>query len=39
MAMRERIIEIAIKNGATLAGIASMEALKASASKLIYING
>jgi epoxyqueuosine reductase len=36
MAIRKRIIEIAVENGATLAGIASMEALKVSASHLIY---
>jgi len=36
MAIRKRILEIAMKNGATLAGIASMEALKVSASHVIY---
>ena len=36
MAIGKRIIEIAIENGATLAGIASMEALKVSASHTIY---
>ena len=36
MAIENRIIEIAIENGATLAGIASMEALKLSASHKIY---
>lgn len=36
MALRKRIIEIAMENGATLAGIASMEALKVSASHMIY---
>lgn len=36
MAIRKRIIEIAMENGATLAGIANMEALKVSASHLIY---
>lgn len=36
MTIGERIIETAIENGATLAGIASMEALKGSASHTIY---
>jgi epoxyqueuosine reductase len=36
MTIRERIIEAAIKNGATLAGIAGMDAIKASASHTIY---
>ena len=36
MAFGKRIIEIAKENGATLAGIASMEALKVSASHTIY---
>ena len=36
MAFGKRIIEIAMENGATLAGIASMEALKLSASHTIY---
>jgi epoxyqueuosine reductase len=36
MASGERIIEAARKNGATLAGIASMEAIKASASHTTY---
>ena len=36
MEMRDRIISTAIENGATLAGIASMEALKVSASHMIY---
>lgn len=36
MTTGKRIVEIAIENGATLAGIASMEALKVSASHLIY---
>ncbi len=36
MAIGKRIIETAIENGATLAGIASMEALKVSASHMIY---
>ena len=37
MAIGKRIIETAIENGATLAGIASMEAIKVSASHTIYI--
>jgi epoxyqueuosine reductase len=37
MEIGKRIIEIAMANGATLAGIASMEALKVSASHTIYI--
>jgi len=37
MAIGKRIIEIAMENGATLAGIASMEAIKVSASHKIYI--
>ena len=36
MAIGKRIIEMAMENGATLAGIASMEALKVSASHTIY---
>ena len=36
MAIGKRIIEMAMENGATLAGIASMEALKVSASHEIY---
>ena len=36
MTIGERIIETALKNGATLAGIASMEAIKASPSHMIY---
>lgn len=36
MAIGKRIIETAMENGATLAGIASMEALKVSASHTIY---
>lgn len=36
MAIGKRIIDIAIENGATLAGIASMERLKMSASHAIY---
>ena len=36
MASGKRIIEIAMENGATLAGIAIMEALKVSASHTIY---
>lgn len=36
MATGKRVIETAMKNGATLAGIASMEAIKASASHTIY---
>lgn len=36
MAIGKRIIETAMENGATLAGIASMEAIKASASHTIY---
>ncbi len=36
MSIGKRIIETAIENGATLAGIASMEALKISASHMIY---
>ena len=36
MAIGKRIIEAAMGNGATLAGIASMEALKVSASHTIY---
>ena len=36
MSIGKRIIRTAIENGATLAGIASMEALKVSASHLIY---
>ncbi len=36
MPVAERIIEIAIKTGATLAGIASMEAIKVSASHTMY---
>jgi epoxyqueuosine reductase len=36
MAIGKRIIEVALANGATLAGIASMEALKVSASHTIY---
>ncbi|MCP3871983.1 MAG: epoxyqueuosine reductase [Desulfobacteraceae bacterium] len=36
MAIGKKIIETAIENGATLAGIASMEALKVSASHTIY---
>ena len=36
MAIGKRIIEMAMENGATLAGIASMEALKVSASHKIY---
>jgi epoxyqueuosine reductase len=36
MTIGKRIIETAIENGATLAGIASMEALKVSASHTIY---
>lgn len=37
MAIGNRIIETAMENGATLAGIASMEAIKVSASHTIYI--
>ncbi|MBR9982905.1 MAG: epoxyqueuosine reductase [Desulfatitalea sp.] len=37
MELGERIIEIAMGNGATLAGIASVEAIKVSASHTIYI--
>jgi epoxyqueuosine reductase len=37
MAIGKRIIETAMENGATLAGIASMEAIKVSASHTIYI--
>lgn len=36
MAIGKRIIETAMENGATLAGIASMEAIKVSASHTIY---
>ena len=36
MAIGKRIIEMTMKNGATIAGIASMEALKLSASHVIY---
>ena len=36
MSIGKRIVESAIENGATLAGIANMEALKVSASHLIY---
>jgi epoxyqueuosine reductase len=36
MEIRDQIIEAAIQNGATLAGIASADALKRSASHLIY---
>lgn len=36
MSLEKRIIETAIDNGATLAGIASMEALRRSASHMIY---
>jgi len=36
MSTGKRIVETAIENGATLAGIASMEALKVSASHMIY---
>ena len=36
MGMEKRIIDIAIENGATLAGIASMDALKISPSHSIY---
>jgi epoxyqueuosine reductase len=36
MVIGKRVIETAIENGATLAGIASMEALKVSASHTIY---
>ena len=36
MAIGKRIIELAMENGASLAGIASMEALKGSASHTIY---
>ncbi|MCF7929574.1 MAG: hypothetical protein K9L68_12490 [Spirochaetales bacterium] len=36
MAIEKHIIETAMKNGATLAGIASMEAIKKSASHTIY---
>ncbi len=36
MAMGKRIIETAMENGATLAGIASMKAIKGSASHTIY---
>ena len=36
MAIGKRIIETAIENGATLAGIASMKALRLSASHMIY---
>ena len=36
MAIGKRIIEMAMENGATIAGIASMEALKVSASHMIY---
>ncbi len=36
MAMGKRIVETAMENGATLAGIASMEAIKTSASHTIY---
>ncbi len=36
MEIRDRIIGAAIENGATLAGIASMEALKVSASHVVY---
>ena len=38
MEIGKRIIETAIENGATLAGIASMKALKVSASHTIYMN-
>ena len=37
MAIGKRIIETAMENGATLAGIASMEAIKMSASHKIYL--
>ena len=37
MAIGKRIIETAMENGATLAGIASMEAIKVSASHKIYL--
>ena len=36
MALEKQIVEAAIENGATLAGIASMQALKVSASHTIY---
>jgi len=36
MEIGERIIDAAIENGATLAGIASMQALRISASHTIY---
>lgn len=36
MSIGKRIVNIALKNGATIAGIASMEALKLSASHTIY---
>ncbi len=36
MGISDRIVRIAIENGATLAGIANMEALKISASHMIY---
>jgi len=38
MEIEKRIIDAAIENGATLAGIASMEALKRSASHTLYPN-
>jgi epoxyqueuosine reductase len=37
LAIEKRIIEIAIENGATVAGIANMEALKMSASHTMYM--
>jgi epoxyqueuosine reductase len=38
MEIGKRIIDVATENGATLAGIASMKALKVSASHTIYMN-
>ena len=38
MEIGKRIIDAAIENGATLAGIASMKALRVSASRTIYMN-
>ena len=37
MAIGKRVIETAMENGGTLAGIASMEAVRVSASHRIYI--
>ena len=38
MEIGKRIIDAAIENGATLAGIAGMKALKVSASHTVYMN-